>query len=103
MAYMNPTVIVWDLETVYDLGGFAAANDLSASEPPHGEADCWVVDAAFCDKIAALRPQLVTFSEVRPTGIGYRAMVNGIFGPELSARPYSGFDMAEYDEEWKSL
>src|SRR5262245_25713108 len=25
---MNPTVIVWDLETVPDLGGFAAANDL---------------------------------------------------------------------------
>jgi hypothetical protein len=25
---MKPTVIVWDLETVPDLGGFAAANDL---------------------------------------------------------------------------
>jgi len=25
---MNPSVIVWDLETVPDLGGFAAANDL---------------------------------------------------------------------------
>jgi hypothetical protein len=25
---MQPTVIVWDLETVPDLGGFAAANDL---------------------------------------------------------------------------
>jgi 3'-5' exonuclease len=25
---MNPTVIVWDLETVPDLGDFAAANDL---------------------------------------------------------------------------
>ena len=25
---MNPTVIVWDLETVPDLAGFAAANDL---------------------------------------------------------------------------
>jgi hypothetical protein len=25
---MNPSVIVWDLETVPDLGGFAAVNDL---------------------------------------------------------------------------
>jgi hypothetical protein len=25
---MQPTVIVWDLETVPDLAGFAAANDL---------------------------------------------------------------------------
>ena len=25
---MRPSVIVWDLETVPDLGGFAAANDL---------------------------------------------------------------------------
>ena len=25
---MKPTVIVWDLETVPDLGGFVAANDL---------------------------------------------------------------------------
>ncbi len=25
---MQPSVIVWDLETVPDLGGFAAANDL---------------------------------------------------------------------------
>jgi hypothetical protein len=27
-ARMQPSVIVWDLETVPDLGGFAAANDL---------------------------------------------------------------------------
>jgi hypothetical protein len=25
---MKPSVIVWDLETVPDIGGFAAANDL---------------------------------------------------------------------------
>jgi hypothetical protein len=25
---MKPSVFVWDLETVPDLGGFAAANDL---------------------------------------------------------------------------
>jgi len=28
---MKPSVIVWDLETVPDLGGFAAANDLVGS------------------------------------------------------------------------
>jgi hypothetical protein len=27
---MKPSIIVWDLETVPDLGGFAAANDLIA-------------------------------------------------------------------------
>ena len=32
---MQPSVIVWDLETVPDLGGFAAANDLVG----RGEAD----------------------------------------------------------------
>jgi hypothetical protein len=26
---MQPNIIVWDLETVPDLGGFAAANDLA--------------------------------------------------------------------------
>ena len=25
---MQPSIIVWDLETVPDLGGFAAANDI---------------------------------------------------------------------------
>jgi len=29
---MKPSVIVWDLETVPDLGGFAAANDLVVSD-----------------------------------------------------------------------
>jgi len=99
---MYSSVIVWDLETVPDLGGFAAANDLigkSAVEVreaicdkfpkhiyhsiicigaliAHRETDHWAVDtlgaphvgdrtekqliAAFCDKIAELRPQLVT-------------------------------------------
>jgi hypothetical protein len=28
MMTMKPTIIVWDLETVPDLAGFAAANDL---------------------------------------------------------------------------
>jgi Predicted 3'-5' exonuclease related to the exonuclease domain of PolB len=101
---MKPSVIVWDLETVPDLGGFAAANDLVGKSdvevreaigdkfPKHiyhsivcigaliarRESDYWAVDAvgaphvgertekelitAFCDKIAELSPQLVTFN-----------------------------------------
>src|SRR5512140_1677443 len=100
----QPTVIVWDLETVPDLGGFAAANDLVGERDAdiraalgnkfpkhiyhtivcigalvaHREDDHWAVDAlgaphvgeraekqlitAFCEKIAALSPQLVTFN-----------------------------------------
>jgi predicted PolB exonuclease-like 3'-5' exonuclease len=101
---MKPSVIVWHLETVPDLGGFAAANDLVGKSDvevreaigdkfpkhiyhsivcigalvAHREADHWAVDAigaphvgqrtekqlitAFCDKIAELSPQLVTFN-----------------------------------------
>jgi hypothetical protein len=68
---MKPTVIVWDLETVPDLPGFAAANDLVGRRDAdirealgnkfpkhiyhtivcigalvaHRESDCWAVDA----------------------------------------------------------
>src|SRR5262249_36921674 len=101
---MKPSVIVWDLETVPDLSGFAAANDLVGKSDvevreaigdkfpkhiyhcivcigaliAHREPDHWAVDAvgaphvgertekqlitAFCDKIAELSPQLVTFN-----------------------------------------
>ena len=38
---MKPSVIVWDLETVPDLGGFAAANDLV------GKSDAEVREATF--------------------------------------------------------
>src|SRR5437868_5918079 len=96
--------LCWDLETVPDLGGFAAANDLvgkSGAEVREAMGDkfpnhiyhatiCigalialgirhWAVDAvgaphvgertekaliaAFCDKIAELSPQLVTFND----------------------------------------
>ena len=100
---MNGSVIVWDLETVPDLRGFAAAHDLVGKSEvevreaigdkfpkhiyhsivcigalvAHREPDHWAVDAigaphvgertekqlitAFCDKIAELSPQLVTF------------------------------------------
>ena len=129
---MTSYVIVWDLETVPDLRGYAAANDMSASTddevrqaigdkfPKHiyysivcigslvaHRADgIWIVDAlgaphvgertekqlitAFVDRIAELSPQLITFN-----GHGfdlpvlrYRAMINKVPAPGLSARPY---------------
>ena len=124
---MKPSVIVWDLETAPDLGGFAAANDLAGKSDvevreaigdkfpkhiyhsigigaliAHWEADHWAVDAvgaphvgertekqliaAFCDKIAELSPQLVTFNgdSFDLPVLRYRA----ISAPGLSARPY---------------
>src|ERR1039457_3488559 len=104
ILHMSISVIIWDLETVPDLRGFAAANDLVGRAdaeirevlgnkfPKHiyhsilcigalvayREDDHWVVDAlgapyvgertekqliaAFCDRIAELTPQLVTFN-----------------------------------------
>src|SRR5271166_5947787 len=125
-------VIVWDLETVPDLRGFAVANDMSASTDAevleaigekfpkhiyhsivcigalvaHCDNGAWVVDAlgaphvgertekqlisSFVDRIGELSPQLVTFN-----GNGfdlpvlrYRAMINEVSPPGLSARPY---------------
>src|ERR1039458_3880319 len=99
-----PHVLVWDLETVPDLRGFAAANALDGESDDdirtaigdkfpkhiyhsiicigalvaHREHEHWIVDAlgaphvgerserdliaAFVDKIAQLKPQLVTFN-----------------------------------------
>jgi 3'-5' exonuclease len=129
---MKPTIIVWDLETVPDLGGFAAANDLVGKSDvevrgaigekfpkhiyhsivcigaliAHREADHWAVDAvgaphvgertekqliiAFCDKIAELSPQLVTFNgnSFDLPVLRYRAMVHGVSALGLSTRPY---------------
>src|SRR5215813_9132265 len=47
---MKPSVIVWDLETVPDLGGFAAANDLV------GKSDVEVREA-IGDKFRAVIPR----------------------------------------------
>ena len=129
---MKPSVIVWDLETVPDLAGFAAANDL-VDKPEadiraalgnkfpkhiyhtiicigalvaHRESDHWAVDAlgapdvgertekqliaAFCDKIAELKPQLVTFNgnSFDLPVLRYRAMIHGVSASGLAARLY---------------
>jgi 3'-5' exonuclease len=129
---MKPSVIVWDLETVPDLPGFAAANGLVGKSeadiraelgnkfPKHiyhtivcigalvayRESDRWAVDAlgaphvgersekqlisAFCDKVAELTPQLVTFNgnSFDLPVLRYRAMIHGVPAPGLAVRPY---------------
>ena len=72
----------------------------------HWDLDHWAVDAigaphvgertekqliaAFCDKIAELSPQLVTFNgnSFGLPVLRYRAMVHGVSAPGLSVRPY---------------
>ena len=129
---MNGSVIVWDLETVPDLRGFALANDLVGKTDEevravlgnkfpkhiyhsivcigalvaHRERDHWAVDAlgaphvgertekqliaSFADRIAELKPQLVTFNgnTFDLPVLRYRAMIHGVSAPGLSARPY---------------
>jgi predicted PolB exonuclease-like 3'-5' exonuclease len=129
---MKPNVIVWDLETVPDLLGFASANDLIGKSDAdirealgnkfpkhiyhtitcigalvaHRESDHWAMDAlgaphvgertekqliaSFCDKIAELKPQLVTFNgnTFDLPVLRYRAMIHGVLAPGLAARLY---------------
>jgi len=129
---MQPSVIVWDLETVPDLRGFAAANDLVGKSDAdiraalgnqfpkhiyhsivcigalvaHREGDHWAVDAlgaphvgertekqliaSFCDKIAELKPQLVTLNgnSFDLPVLRYRAMIHSVSAPGLAARLY---------------
>ena len=129
---METSVLVWDLETVPDLRGFAAANDLAGKSDDelreamgdefpkhiyhsiacigaliaHRNNDHWVVDAlgaphigeraekelitSFVDRIAELRPQLVTFNgnSFDLPVLRYRAMTHRIAAPGLSVRPY---------------
>jgi len=125
-------VLVWDVETVPDLKGFAAANghdektddeiraELGDKFPKHiyhsivcigaliahQQDDHWVVDAlgaphvgdrserdliaAFVEKIAQLKPQLVTFngSSFDLPVLRYRALVHKLSAAGLSARSY---------------
>jgi predicted PolB exonuclease-like 3'-5' exonuclease len=127
-----PHVLVWDIETIPDISGFAAANDLlgkSAEEVraaigdkfpkhiyhsiacigaliAHQDGDHWLVDAlgaphvgersekeliaSFVERIADLKPQLVTFngSSFDLPVLRYRAMVHKVPAIGLSARPY---------------
>ena len=129
---MSDAVLVWDLETVPDLRGFATAHDLVGKTgaeirellgnkfPKHiyhsiacigalvayRQSDHWNVDAVgaphvgertekqliatFVDKIAELHPQLVTFNgnSFDLPVLRYRAMINEVSAPGLSARPY---------------
>jgi 3'-5' exonuclease len=73
----------------------------------HRESDHWAVDAlgaphvgertekqliaSFCDKIAELKPQLVTFNgnSFDLPVLRYRAMIHGVSAPGLAARLYS--------------
>ncbi len=129
---MISSVIAWDIETVPDLKGFAAANGMEGTSDDeirgamgdkfpkhiyhsivcigalvaHHDNGGWLIDAlgapnigersekeliaSFVDRIAELRPQLVTFngSSFDLPVLRYRAMVNSVSAPGLAMRPY---------------
>src|SRR5690242_17162506 len=127
---MPENVIVWDIETVPDLDGYAAAADLqdkaeSEVRDEMGDkfpkpvfhkiicigaliaarcAEAWQIEAigapqigvrtekeliqGFVDKVAELRPKLVTFngSNFDLPVLRYRAMIHCLSAPGLAAR-----------------
>jgi predicted PolB exonuclease-like 3'-5' exonuclease len=129
---MGSSIIVWDIETVPDLRGFAAANGLDGKSDDeiraamgdkfpkhiyhsiicigalvaHRDESRWTVDAigapyigersekalisSFVDRVAELKPQLVTFngSSFDLPVLRYRAMVHAVAAPGLLLRPY---------------
>jgi len=126
------TLIVWDLETVVDVRGFAVANNMagktddeinnaigtkfpkhlyhsivcigaviarrtdhgftvaSIGAPHVGSRNERELIAAFVDKIAELKPKLVSFNghAFDLPVLRYRAMINGVSAPGLTMRPY---------------
>ena len=130
--YHGSHILVWDLETVPDLKGYAAAHghdgksddeirEMLGEKFPkhiyhsivcigaliaHRDAEAWVVDAlgaphvgersereliaAFVNRIAELKPQLVTFngSSFDLPVLRYRAMVHKLSAVGLTARAY---------------
>jgi 3'-5' exonuclease len=126
------SLIVWDLETVVDVQGFAVANKLTGKTEAeinevigtkfakhlyhsivcigaviarHTELGWSVVSigaphvgsrteqeliTAFVDKIAELKPKLVSFNghAFDLPVLRYRAMINGVSAPGLTMRPY---------------
>ena len=64
---------------------------MDALGAPHvGERTEKQLIASFCDKIAELKPQLVTFNgnSFDLPVLRYRAMINSVSAPGLSLRPY---------------
>jgi len=67
---MKPSLIVWDLETVPDLGGFAAANDLVGKSDvevraPTKTAIKQTLEAALSFRLSDLPHRAASFSLIQ--------------------------------------